>query len=178
MNKLGIQVSVYTTRLRQSLVNAIPDIQEVKNNSRCWDLLFNESLTEAVFELKRHETASERVASLSRAAIVLREAIFESRNNSTSPLKGSIVDVPEEMRIFLSLVLNGSQVGKDGEEVKATVQVIGTIGQMISYNIRLIKSCRHVDVKGNANPHALVLEISIHVHINVDAMECVLTLRQ
>ena len=133
MKDLGIFISVHTTRLRQKLLQSIPDLEAVKNKARHWDLLFNESLAAAVVELKRQESATDKVTILMKAASILRSAIFKSRENTKSPLKGNLGETPEEMKVFLSLLLNGSQV-RQGQEIKGTVKVIGSLGQLISYN--------------------------------------------
>ena len=134
LTELGILTTTHTTRLRKSLVEAIPDLECIQNKNGKWDLLFNESLADAVVELKRRDTAKDKVAVLSQAAHILREAILEARNHCY-PLTDKITDVPDEMKVFLNLVMNGSQVNKNkdyGE--KATEKVVGAIGQVIAFN--------------------------------------------
>ena len=58
LGELGAVKSKHTTRLREALVDAIPDLVAVQNKkSGKWDLCFDETLTEAVLDLKKHETA-------------------------------------------------------------------------------------------------------------------------
>ena len=133
LEELGNATKTHTTRLRKSLVEAIPDLECVQNKSGQWDLIFDENLAAAVYELKRQDTVNDKVIAFSRAANILRQAIFKSRNEYNS--SNSVSNTPDEIKVFLSFVMNGSQVKRHKDQViKATEKVVNTIGQLISFN--------------------------------------------
>ena len=65
----------HTTRLRQDIVNTIPDIKEIQRSSGCWDLVFDEDLSQAVQEMK--DSTSPDMQILAQAVKILRRDILD-----------------------------------------------------------------------------------------------------
>lgn len=77
---LGVQEQVHTTRLRESLLAAIPDIKEVRNErDNIVQLAFDCDISKALLQLSNHDYNHEIVI-LSKAAKILRQHIFRLKN--------------------------------------------------------------------------------------------------
>ena len=133
--ELGITVAPHTTRLRKSLIEAIPDLECIKNkNGYNWDLVFNEYLGLAVSEMKQRDSFKDKVLRMAQTASDIRESIFKSRDKN-KPISDSVIDIPEEIKVFLGFLLNGPYVKPYNDpNMKATEKVISSIGQVIAFN--------------------------------------------
>ena len=82
LKSFGLDCYVHATRLRQSIVSAIPDLKEITNEtSRCYELAFDCDISKALVEISTSDDSSEEVFLLSKAAKVLRRHIFKTKCN-------------------------------------------------------------------------------------------------
>ena len=76
LKSFGLDGYVHATRLRQSILSAIPDLKEIRNEtSRCYELAFDCDISKALIEISTSDGYSE-VSLFSKAAKVLRRHIF------------------------------------------------------------------------------------------------------
>lgn len=136
LQELGVDRSKHTTRLREALVEAIPDLMAVQNKkSGKWELGFDESISEAIMEMKKHETAGEKIMKLYEASEIVREAIFKKRSEEREILGyASLNQSTEELDILLSFIINGFRVGKAHTQVNSTKKVIKSSNHLISFH--------------------------------------------
>ncbi|KAG7165094.1 hypothetical protein Hamer_G004870 [Homarus americanus] len=65
----------HTTRLRQDIVSMFPDIKAIEKPCGCWELVFNEDLSQVVEEMK--DTTSPGMRILAPVAKILQRYILE-----------------------------------------------------------------------------------------------------
>ena len=77
LKSFGLDGYVHATRLRQSILSAIPDLKEIRNEtSRCYELAFDCDISKALIETSTCDGSSREVFLLAKAAKVLRRHIF------------------------------------------------------------------------------------------------------
>ena len=82
LKSFGLDCYVHATRLRQSILSAIPDLKEIRNETnRCYELAFDCDISKALVEISTSDDSSEEVFLLSKVAKVLRRDIFKTKCN-------------------------------------------------------------------------------------------------
>ena len=130
----------HTTRLRETIVAAIPDLECVQNpRSRSWDLIFNADLSIAVSEMRKQDN-TDKIMILSKAARLLREEILSLRNEFQGTFDAGCEEssVPPALRIFLNMLLDGPKMSLDGDQAEPpelqSPKVALHIGHQLVYN--------------------------------------------
>ena len=78
LGSLGIHNQyIHRTRLRQSLLSAIPDLKEIKNSAGNFELAFDCDLSKALLEISNDSYSD--VFLLSQAAKILRKRVLEQK---------------------------------------------------------------------------------------------------
>ena len=129
-----------TTRLRETIVAAIPDLECVQNpRSRSWDLIFNADLSIAVSEMRKQDN-TDKIMILSKAARLLREEILSLRNEFQGTFDAGCEEssVPPALRIFRNMLLDGPKMSLDSDQAEPpelqSPKVALHIGHQLVYN--------------------------------------------
>ncbi|KAK3741023.1 hypothetical protein RRG08_005713 [Elysia crispata] len=106
---LGVEEHVHTTRLRESLLAAIPDLKEVRNErNNIVQLAFDCDRSKALLQLSNHDCNHEIVI-LSKASKTLRQHVFGIQNtfSGTFSEDSQQNSVPTMLLSFMQMVLDG-----------------------------------------------------------------------
>ena len=164
---LGIDSYVHTSRLRASILSAVPDLKEIRNNSNNQiDLAFDCDLTRALSEISSHDCNSE-VFLLPQAARILRRHTLEKKNNfnGTFPAECQEESVPPILTTFMTMLLDGPSIVKNQttEEIPSMSPAVKSLSQLIAFNS--VK--RRTNTPASAPRHLRDREIPLAIYIAV-----------
>lgn len=138
---LGLETYTHTTRLRQSILSAIPDVTEILNNTNNrYELAFDEDINKAALEMSSRDCSSE-VYILSQAAKILRKHNFEKKNEFMGTFSHYCQDkaVPPILHTFMHMLLDGPGIVKNVKPEKASVAV-QSLSQLITFSSVKVRS--------------------------------------
>ena len=124
---------MYSTRLRQSLLSAIPDLTEIKRDtSNRYELAFDYS--KALLEISTHDCNSE-VFLLSQAAKILCRHIFKHKKKFTGTLSSDSQNdfITPILLTFMQMLLDGPGIAKNFTPEKASTAV-QSLSQLVTFN--------------------------------------------
>ena len=135
---LGVDSYVHTSRLRASLLSAIPDLKEIRNTSNNHiDLAFDCDLSKAMLEISSHDCDSE-VILLSQAAKILRRYTLDQNNNFTGSFSRDCQEesVPTILLTFMQMVLDGPGITKNqkADQIPSMAPAVKSLSQLIPFN--------------------------------------------
>ena len=135
---LGVDSYVHTSRLRASLLSAIPDLKEIRNTSNNHiDLAFDCDLSKAMLEISSHDCDSE-VILLSQAAKILRRYTLDQNNNFTGSFSRDCQEesVPTILLTFMQMVLDGPGITKNqkADQIPSMAPAVKSLSQLIAFN--------------------------------------------
>ena len=89
------------------MLASVPDLTEVKDPSRHFDLIYDDDLTEAIQEIKID--TEEKMMILAKAAKILRQDILDCKQNFSGTFTSSsgIELLSQQMLSFVQLLLDG-----------------------------------------------------------------------
>ena len=109
LTSFGLDGHVHATGLRQSILSAILDLKEIRNEiSKCYELAFDCDISKALIEISTCDTYSE-VLLLSKAAKILRKHVFSTKSNFTGTFLPNCQtqSVPTILSTFMQMLLDG-----------------------------------------------------------------------
>ena len=140
LKSLNVQLVVHTSRLRQQLLDHIPDLTAIQASDRSWDLMFNEDLSQVIAEVKK-VSSLEMLAIYMKAANWLRDEFLQMKSsfNGTFSTSSEINSSANGLKLFLSLLVDGNKTFYNDldEATNSTQTYSGTvlsIAQTIQYN--------------------------------------------
>ena len=174
LKSLGVVHIVHTSRLRQQLLDCIPDLTAIQANDRTWDIMFNEDLSHVINEVKK-ASSSEKMALYMKAANWLRDDFLQMRQN----FKGSFTPSSEmestsdSLKLFLSFLIDGNKTCysdlEEGDNAGQTYSdTILSIAQIIQFNAVKRRSkngnviMRHM--RDKETPWPLYVGIKLRLH--------------
>ena len=126
LKSFGLDVYVHVTRLRQSILSAIPDLNEIKNETnRCYELAFDCDISKAMIEISKSDGYSEEVFLLAKAAKIIRRHIFTTKCNfnGTLPQHCQTKAVPIILTTFMQMLLDGPGINKSQSSQRLHLQL-------------------------------------------------------
>ncbi|KAK3758981.1 hypothetical protein RRG08_005607 [Elysia crispata] len=169
---LGVEEHVHTTRLRESLLAAIPDLKEVRNErNNIVQPAFGCDISKALLQLSNHDCNHEIVI-LSKASKTLRQHVFGIQNtfSGTFSEDSQQNSVPTMLLSFMQMVLDGRGItgspSPDKPVNKSSAAL--SISQLVVFNTVKHRSTspnslpRHI--RDRETPIAIYIAIKIYCH--------------
>ena len=169
LKSFGLDCYVHATRLRQSILSAIPDLKEIRNEtSRCYELAFDCDISKALAEISTSDDSSEEVFLLSKAAKVLRRHIFKTECNFNGEFSQDCQtqSVPIILTTFMQMLLDGPGILKTQSPQRPSTAV-KSLSQLITFNAVKQRSCaperlpRHI--RERETPLSIYIGIKLYV---------------
>ena len=127
----------HTTRLRKSILDAIPDIKEVRHDNGTYDLIYDNDLSAIVKELK-DVSVNEKISLFLKVARLIRQEVLEKKhefkgNFNPNSEKDS---VSESLCTLLRMVLDGPSflTGERSEDTFSSEPIVLSLAQQIAFN--------------------------------------------
>ena len=119
---LGFEASIHT-RLRKSILDAVPDLTEIQHQSCTWDLVYDDDLSVIDKEMRQIST-SDKIALLVKVAKVLRDDFLNMKQCFIGSFKPGCekASVPNSLIMFLTMLLDGPSfsAGTNSSEVSCS----------------------------------------------------------
>ena len=168
LGSLGINNQyIHRTRLRQSLLSAIPDLKEIKNTAGSFELAFDCDLSMALLEITSQDSNSD-VFLLSQAAKILRKRILQQKQYFTGSFsdKSEVQSVPTLLLTFMQMLIDGPKINTNQTSNNNLSAAVLSLSQLVSFNTVKERSNqpenvpRHV--RDRETPLAIYIAIKIH----------------
>ena len=111
LKQLGVEYKVHTTRLRQDICAAIPDLVAVQRKNATYELVYDEDLALAVSQMK--STKSSEIAIFAQCTKLLRGYNMAECSTLEDIVANRMSRQYQIQRIFFEMLLKGFQIGDD-----------------------------------------------------------------
>ena len=133
---LGLDGYVHSTRLRESLLLAVPDLQEVRRGTGLSvDLAFDSNITTAL-EMLTEQTCADEMRDLYKAAKILQKHILSTKNSFGGHFthQSAVQSVPPILMAFMQMTLDGPTIIQGKEPPKGVSSATLSLSQLVTYN--------------------------------------------
>lgn len=166
LKQLGVEKQVNKTKLKSSLLNYFPDVQE-QYDGRFTHLIFKEAMKGILKDVLKKRDFNDDALTLAKAATIIRNDILDHENfkfTGSFPSLCQERSIPSSLKYILSMIIRGPNL-KDQE--KKDSQACLTIGQTIVYHTK-----KRTSPSATTSRHSLEREppLPIYIGLNVHTL--------
>ena len=163
LQDLGVEnCEVHSTRLRQKLLAAIPDLVPTLQG-REFVLVFDKDIGDAIRQVCSHDS---ELLALAKAAQLIRRELFQSNNSFNGTFSSECQDraVPFLLKAFVSMVLNGPGAVEESKSRLPQAQAVLTISQLLAFNSKKSSKITQLTRHRTERETPLSVYLSLKVH--------------